>query len=574
MTTLITEANSILGIEIGSIHTRAILFDVVEESYHFIASGSAGSTYGDPFFDIGEGAFEAIARLQEITGRILLNHDGNLILPSQAGAEGVDRLIITVSCGADLNLVTFGLLNDVSLETANRLAKTSFTNVIESFGINDRRPIHVQMDALLAARPDILVVAGGTDRGATRSVARMVSMIATVLQIIPKEERPTVLYCGNQAMVKRVKELLDKITEIKVTNNIRPTIDSEDLEKATVDFGKLVMDHRMQNVGGLDRISPLCSDQPVLSSVGFQRVVQFLGKQYDPAKGVLGLDLGSAHTIAAYANNKENSINVFPSGMGVGLEYVLQRTQIEEIEKWLPELIPHEEILAYLWQKTLFPATIPATSSSLAIELAVARHILRMTMRELSLRGAFVSRTFEPIIVSGSVLTHTATPQQVLLTLLDGIQPLGITPLVLDKHGIIPLLGAAAKINPLLPVQVLESTAFVNLATSVTAESNARYGNTIMQARLVYTSGNYIDAEVKQGSLVVLPLKSGETGQLILKTVRRTRIEDVEMTSEPIKIKGGVCGVVIDARGRPLELPAEDARRRELLKRWAFMLGG
>ncbi|MCX6053493.1 MAG: glutamate mutase L [Chloroflexi bacterium] len=570
----LTEAQSILGLDIGSIHTRAIFFDVVEESYHFIAAGSADSTYGEPYFDIGEGIFEAITQLQETTGRVFLNQDGNLIIPSRLGIEGVDRLVVTVSCGPDLRVVTFGLLNDVSLETATRLARTTYTNVLESIGINDRRPLHAQMDSLLAARPEILLIAGGTDRGATRSVARMINMITTILKVVPRDECPKVLYCGNQALAKKVKDVFEKVTEIHLTHNVRPSIDSEDLQQASLDLGAMVMEEYLRRIGGLDRLRPLCSDQPVLSGTGFQRVIRFLGTQYDPAKGVLGIDLGSAHTIAAYANRVESSLNILPVGMGQGLESVLEDRGVEEIEKWLPDLIPHEEVVATLWQKTIFPRSIPQTPSGLAIDLAAARQVLRLVMAELSLRGAFSSRSFEPILVSGSVLTSTATPQQLLLTLLDGLQPLGITPIVLDQHGIISLLGASIPFNPLFPVQVLESTAFVNLATVVTAESSSHSGTTILQARLQYASGSYIDAEIKQGSLVALPLKSRETGQLILKPLRKVRIEDQEITGNPIKIRGGVCGIVIDARGRPLELPSGDIERRDLFKHWELMLGG
>jgi hypothetical protein len=32
--------------------------------------------------------------------------------------------------------------------------------------------------------------------------------------------------------------------------------------------------------------------------------------------------------------------------------------------------------------------------------------------------------------------------------------------------------------------------------------------------------------------------------------------------------------VVIDARGRPLRLPSDAARRRELLKKWLWTVGG
>jgi hypothetical protein len=40
-----------------------------------------------------------VNQLQEITGRMLVNQRAGLIIPSQAGNEGVDRLFVTYSTG-------------------------------------------------------------------------------------------------------------------------------------------------------------------------------------------------------------------------------------------------------------------------------------------------------------------------------------------------------------------------------------------------------------------------------------------------------------------------------------------
>ena len=78
--------------------------------------------------------------------------------------------------------------------------------------------------------------------------------------------------------------------------------------------------------------------------------------------------------------------------------------------------------------------------------------------------------------------------------------------------------------------------------------------------------------EVKQGSIAVLPLASGSKGQLYLRPVRRTEIEDAGISAEPLQVTGGVCGVVLDARGRPLKLPADEQLRIEHLKEWESLL--
>ncbi len=568
MATLLTEVNSVLGIDIGSVHTRAVFFDVVEESYQFIAAGSAPSTYGEPFFDVMVGVIEAVNQLQEVTGKFFLDLNKKLIIPSHGSVEGVDKLIMTLSCGSDLNTVTFGLLNDISLATANQLVKTSPLNLVDSFGINDRRSRQNQIDALLVAKPDLILVAGGSDRGASRSVARMANMIAASLQLFPPDRRPKVLYCGNHAMTKRVKETLEKYTEVYGTNNIQPEIETEDLHKPSIDLNRLIVDEQKERLHGLDQVASTCSDQPLLAGIGFQRVIRFLGRQYDPLRGVLGIDLGSAHTVAAYANHNQCILSTLPVGTGLGVEQMLKKTTFKEIERWLPDALSEDEVMSYLWQKSIYPTSQPETVSDLNIELALMRQILSTVLRDLMERCPILRRSFEPILVSGSSLTHNAAPWQVLLTLLDGLQPVGITPLVIDKHGILSLLGAAARINPLLPVQVLESTAFINLATVVTVESPARHGELILQGHLQTASGRR-ELILRQGSILSLPLAFGESGMLSLKPLKKVGIADIELNNEPFKVKGGVCGLVFDARGRPIALPVDGNLRREALQRWA-----
>lgn len=569
MATLLTEVNSVLGIEIGSVQTRAVLFDVVEETYQFLASGSAPTTCGEPIFDVMPGVIAALRDLQEITGRFFLDLNHKLIIPSHGGVEGVDRLLITLSWGPDLDVVTFGLLNELSLETANRLARTLPLNVADSFGINDRRSTQAQMDALLAAKPRILIFAGGSDRGATRTVGRTANKIASSLHLFKVEDRPKVLFCGNRGMARRVKEILEKETTYSSTNNIRPEIENEDLAQATYDLNQLVIDEKMNSINGLERIAAFSNEKPQLTGIGFQRVIRFLGKQYDPQRKVLGIDLGSAHITAAYANHHESQQITLPIGTGYGLERALQQTRFSDLEKWLPEALSESQVMDCLWQKTIFPNSLPFSETDLQIELALARQLLCMTMRELELHTDLATRSFEPVLVGGSILTHAATPWQMLTLLLDGIQPVGITPLVIDKHGILSLLGAAAKTNPLLPVQVLESTAFINLATVISIESKAKPGTVILKAHLQSASGKMRDIAIKQGELASLPLAFGESGVLILKPESKVNISDIEVGKDPIKVRGGLCGLVFDTRGRPLVLPKDQVHRLAMFDRWS-----
>jgi hypothetical protein len=573
MTQSFTDTSSVLGIEIGSQNTRAVMFDVVEGSYHFLASGVAPSTQKAPFFDIGEGVLAAITKLQLVIGRTLMNHDGNLIIPSQPNGEGVDRLFLTISGGPEVKIATFGLLNEVTLESTNRLAQTVYAHVKDSFGINDRRPVQDQMGALLKAQPEIIIFGGGTDRGASRSIIRIAQMIALVLSTLPVNNRPEILYCGNRSVAKPVVEILERQAKVSIADNIRPTLEEEDLQSSSGELAKMVLNVWTRRIEGLSRITPLCSEPPSLSSQTYQRMMRFLGKLYDPEKAVLGIDLGSAYTTISTSNKKRCNLTILPIGMGDGFENVLNKVRINEIEKWLVESIPEEELKVILWQKTLTPGSIPVDEKGLAIDQAAARAVLEYSMREMKRQSLLVGSNFEPIFMSGSTITHAPIPQQILLTLLDGIQPTGITPLIIDKHGLLPMLGAIAQQNSLLPVQVMETSAFINLATVINVESKAPEGASIVNAHLTYNSGSYMDLEVKQGSIATLPLGSGEVGTLTLNLTRRTMVEGLISPGEEFKVHGGICGVVIDARGRPLDFPKEENTRLERYKRWLFMLG-
>jgi hypothetical protein len=277
------------------------------------------------------------------------------------------------------------------------------------------------------------------------------------------------------------------------------------------------------------------------------------------------------------------SLNVFPHfGLGEPLSGLLRYTTIEEAMQWLPIDVQADVVRDYIYMKSLYPATIPATQEDLAIEQALARHILYLSVRQAvgNLPKARPPRAglmpnFDPIFASGGVFAAAPTLGQSLLMLLDAIQPTGFSTFMLDQNNLLGILGAAAECNTILPIHVIESGAFVNLGAVISPLSNANYGTPILRVRLTYDSGDETQVEVKQGALEIIPLVVGRTGNLRLEPVGRTdagigygrgyRVDGVQ---------GSALGVVIDARGRPLRLPPDPVRRRELLKKWQWTVGG
>jgi hypothetical protein len=147
-------------------------------------------------------------------------------------------------------------------------------------------------------------------------------------------------------------------------------------------------------------------------------------------------------------------------------------------------------------------------------------------------------------------------------------------PILIDQNNLLPLLGAAAERNYYLPVQVIDSGAFIGLGTVISVNASANYGDQVLRAKLSYSDGTDVRVDVKFGGLEILPLPSGQTARFSLQPLNRADAGLGAGRSGTVPVTGGAMGVVIDARGRPLQLPSDLVRRRELIKKWYYTVGG
>lgn len=583
MMSSIVVTDSILAIDIGSITTRAALFDVVGSRYRFIATGTAPTTAAPPFSDVREGVNRAIYRLQEITGRTLLGSDASLLIPVQPDGSGVDKLVVTLSAGPNIRVVAVGLLENVSLDSARNLAKTTYTTVVENISLNDRRKQDARIDAILRARPDLIIVAGGIDGGAEHSVSNLLEAVGLACYLMPRSQRPQVLYAGNSSVQQAVENAIASITDLHIAPNIRPSITSEQLTPAQVQLSRIFKNIRSQQMYGVMDFDQWAEGRMLPSATAFGRIIRFLSHIYDPKKGVLGVDIGASSVSVAAAIKGKLALRVFPQiGLGGQIQQILEYMPLEQITRWLPEDFVPDDVRSYLHNKAAYPASLPATREELFIEQAVARQILRLAVQktmsslpfEMKSAGHNIVPWSEPILASGSVLSQAPTPGQSLLVLLDGLQPTGVTTIVLDQNNLLASLGAAAEANPLLVVQILESHAFLNLGTVIAPVGVARARIPVLRLRATFEDGTESKHEIKFGSIEVIPLPQGKEAQLHLQPLHRF---DVGMGGPGrggrVKVVGGALGIVIDARGRPIQIPSDPERRREAMQRWHWTLG-
>ena len=582
MMTSLAVSNSLLAVDIGTIKTRALLFDVIDGRYRFVAKGIAETTIGPPFLDAGEGVRMAINHLADVTGRIYIGNDGNLITPSAPDNSGVDAFALTMSGGPPLKVVAVGLVQEVSVASARHLAATIYSNIVGTLSLSDRRNQEERIDMILQSRPDLIIMAGGIEGGASLSIRKLLEAVGLAAYLLPKGYQPQILFAGNKEMAGEVEKSLRGVADLFIAPNIRPTWEMEQLAPAQEKLNTIFRRIRSKQGLSIKELDGWAKGKMMPTAAAFDRVIRFLSKIYDPSKGVLGIDIGASSTTIVSAFKGKSSLGVYQQlGLGSNVPNILRLSKPEEIIRWLSEDISIETVRDYVFNKAAFPASLPATTEDNAIEHALARQAMQIGIKQISRNfpedaprsGPGILPWFEPILVTGSIFTKAPTHSQSMLMLLDGLQPAGVTTVLLDQNNLVSALGAAADVNPVLAVQVLGSNTVLNLGAVIAPVGNAKTGTPILRVKITYNDDREVSMEVKYGSIEVIPLPIRETATLRLQPLHRFDVGMGPGRGGRLQVVGGALGVIIDARGRPLTLDSDPVRRSEKTKRWLSALG-
>jgi hypothetical protein len=264
-------------------------------------------------------------------------------------------------------------------------------------------------------------------------------------------------------------------------------------------------------------------------------------------------------------------------GVGTGVLGVWRQAGHGAIARWLPYELGTADLRNRLENKRLRPATVPQTREDVLLELALAREALRLVVAEARLYGVET----DILIASGGGLIHAAHYGQTVLVLLDALQPMGVTRLWLDNLSLLPQMGALATLEPMAAGQTTVRDALLPLGTLICPVAGrgrqaaaGREGKTALRFRIMYAQGGSLEVEVPYGTLEVIPLPVGQQATLDLHPTRGFDIGLGSGRAGKIDVDGGVVGLVVDARGRPLSLPADSMARQRKIQEWFSAVGG
>ena len=569
-----------IGLDIGRINTRVSVFGISEGRYRLQGCEKSYTDFG---YDghLAAGVQQALAKLQTKldrhflrpaaidAGRIAFNH----------GA--VEQVGLTLSAFPPVDAAILGLTARGSLAAGLELAGKLPVQISGAYGSADLADEPAVIDALLDSRPEILILTGGTDSGEGHLASRWVEVARMLCRVLPEPVRPAVFFAGNPELHSNVRRRLEPVCRLRILPNLQPIFGEQDDVPAQAEIGREILSLSMMKLPGLQGLSQLAGDLIRTRGLMLDRMVRFFSRtktqrsKDEPLSGVLAIDLGAGSTMVCVGRGGRSSA------------YRSQNTadwpiDPDFVHRWTAAPVRRLEVEGYLANQRFFPGILPQSLTELAMSQSLARAKIRSALIGLASRQA--SFGFDPddglmghqatIFASGAALTGAPTWGQAMLILLDSLRPWQETTMILDQHHILPMLGLLAEAEPLLPVQVLGSDAFVNLGTVIPVVSQAQEGVLVLSVKVSMDSGKAYSVDIPQGALRRLLVPAGEAVTLTLDPALGADIGAGPGVSRQTRVTGGALGVVIDARGRPLRLPEKDEERIEHLRHWLWSLGG
>lgn len=602
----------IVATDCGSTTTKAILIERNDQGqYRLVARGEAPTTVEKPFEDVTIGVLNAMTELEEITEATVpegyqpgrrklvkdnkvwrLQKEGQVLEPRAAALDGSDLYVSTSSAGGGLQMMVAGVVKEMSAESAERAALGAGAILMDTLAVNDGRKDYQKVQRLRQLRPDIILMSGGTDGGTTTHLTDMAEVIK---RADPKprfgDMKLPVIYAGNVAAREPVREVLGSAIELKEVDNLRPTMDKENLDPARDEIHELFLEHVMQQAPGYSKLLEWASQEVMATP----NAVGKLMKNYADQEGlnILGVDIGGATTdvfsVFGGVYNRTVSANL---GMSYSICNVLKEAGIANIARWIPFTIDPFEVRNRLRNKMIRPTTIPQTYEDLLIEQAVSREALRLAFDHhkslaRSLKGVQQDRdmgklfeqsntgetlikmmALDMIIGSGGVLSHAPMRAQSALMMLDAYQPEGITMITVDSIFMMPHLGVLGEHFYQAAKEVFEYDCIVQCGHSIAPVGVAKPGDPVVRV-----TGNGVDVSVKFGEIKVIPCERYQKLNLTVSPESGFDVGAGKGKAVTRELEGGTVGIMVDARGRPFTLPTNEQERVAKLREWLQAMG-
>jgi uncharacterized protein (TIGR01319 family) len=408
-----------------------------------------------------------------------------------------------------------------------------------------------------------------------------------------------VVYAGNSAASEYARQVLSGKTDLRVVENLRPSLERENLAPAREAIQTLALEHLRTQAPGYDRLARWAPVPIMPTPVATGNAMQALAGIYDSR--LVGVDIGGSSTdVYSVLDDERRQISRTVSadlGLGVSVAKVLSAAGLASVARWLPFEIDPQDLSTRIHNKMLRPATIAMMLMETMLEQAIAREVMRLAFEQhrrvaTGLRGVQIQREIGDIfdqtsndrsllevgqvgwwVASGGIFSHAPRWEQAALMMLDGLQPEGIVRLAVDSMRMLPQLGILATVNPEAAAAFFDRGCLIRLGTAVCPTGRGQDGEPCLKIALTAGTDSEVLAEVAFGEMRRFNLGPGQTARAVIQPTRGFDVGGGAGAKVEAVVDCGLLGVIVDCRGRrPLRLPTDSVARRAKLLEWISAL--
>lgn len=256
----------VLIAEIGSTTTLVTAFDDLGGAVRCCGQGQAATTVLEG--DVTRGLSAAVADLEKNIGE----------------SVQYDRMLATSSAAGGLKMCVHGLVYDMTVKAAEAAALGAGAVIRQTTAGKLRNS---ELDETAAIRPNLILLAGGTDGGERETILYNAEQLAKSGLTAP------VIYAGNRQAAGEAEEILKRAgVPVFVTENVYPRLDALNIEPARKIIHRVFTEHIVK-APGMEHIREMVSGA-ILPTPG--AVMESAMLLYETLGDLAVIDIGGATT--------------------------------------------------------------------------------------------------------------------------------------------------------------------------------------------------------------------------------------------------------------------------------------
>lgn len=458
--------NNYLLIDFGSTYTKLTAVDLNAEAI----LGTAKS-YTTVETDIMTGYEAALAELKATLaakGRPDLEFDRKLACSSAAGG---------------LKMVAIGLVQELTAEAAKRAALGAGARVLQVF---DHDLTRRDIEKIAALKPDMLLLAGGTDGGNQTCILHNAKRLAEAKLPVP------VVVAGNKSAMDDIDDLFKEAELIySMSDNVMPKLNVLNVDPAREEIREIFM-QRITHAKGIHTATGMIDDILMPTPAAVLKAAELLSKGTDLEDGIgtlVMVDIGGATTdVYSICDGEPTQPGVTQKGLeepfakrtvegDLGMRYsalsLKEAAGSKRIRAYLKDDLADVE--AACRHRSLQPDMIPQSPEERLMDEAIAKAAVALSVERhagclesyYSPMGVVISQLGKDLsnvaafIGTGGVLVASENPKAILQEgLYDHETPTSLRPKApafkLDQDYILSAMGLLSQDHPDIALRIMK----------------------------------------------------------------------------------------------------------------------